>query len=71
MKNYRINKNTHGNPGGHNEVHSEDCQYYYRLTNYEYLGTFSSCEGAVAEAKSRGYYNADGCAICSVSCNNG
>ncbi len=71
MKKYRINKNTNSNPGGHNEVHSEDCQYYNRLTNYEYLGMFYSCDGAITEAKRRGYRNGDGCAICSESCHNG
>ncbi|MBL4708431.1 MAG: hypothetical protein JKY48_08350 [Flavobacteriales bacterium] len=71
MKNYRINKNNNTNPGGHNEVHNQDCRYYNQLTNYEYLGQHPNCYSAVSEAKRRGYERADGCAICSGPCNNG
>lgn len=68
MANYRINKNSQSS--GQNEVHKEGCQYYH-LTNYEYLGNFTTCQEAVRVAKVRGYRNADGCAYCIPTCNNG
>ena len=71
MKSYRINKNTDTNPGGHNEVHSEDCTHYSVLKDYEYLGQFSSCHGAIQEARDRNYTKADGCAFCCPDCNTG
>lgn len=37
--------------------------------NQESLGFHSSCDGAVAEAKRRGY-RADGCARCCPSCHS-
>lgn len=69
MKKYIVNKNTNTNPGNHNEVHNEDCKYYDQITNYDYLGEFSTCHGAVAKAKVKGY-DADGCADCCPDCNN-
>ena len=71
MKNYRINKNTDTNPGGHNEVHDEDCPRYSSLRDYEDLGAHYNCHSAVREAKARGYYKADCCAICSSDCHTG
>lgn len=68
MKQYRINKNTTNNPNGNNEVHNEDCRHYHQLVSYEYLGSHSTCQSAVAEAKRRGYSRADGCAVCSPEC---
>lgn len=71
MKNYRINKNTYTNPNRNNEVHSEDCKYYSDLTNYEFLGSFSTCQNAITLAKAKGYRDADGCVICCPSCHKG
>ncbi len=70
MANYRVNKNVDTNSRGDNEVHQESCIHYYQLLNFEYLGNFSNCAGAVQEAKNRGY-KADGCRKCCPSCHNG
>lgn len=67
MANYRVNKNTYTNPNGDNEVHKEGCVHYQLLTNYEYLGNFSTCAEAINNAKTKGY-KADGCANCIPSC---
>lgn len=69
--NYRVNKDTSGNPNGNNEVHNETCYHYNRMNSYEDLGWHSSCQSAVAEAKRRGYSRADGCAKCSPACHRG
>lgn len=68
MLQYRVNKNT--DEKGYNEVHSEKCIYYNRLTYFEYLGTYSNGINAVNEAKRRGY-NGDGCALCNPEAHKG
>ncbi|MDN5289032.1 MAG: hypothetical protein JWR38_5306 [Mucilaginibacter sp.] len=66
MKNkYYVNQNAQSN--GDHEVHEESCAYLPKLENRTYLGEFSSCKGAVEEAKKR-YYKADGCKYCSPDC---
>jgi hypothetical protein len=67
MANYRVNKNSFTNPKGDNEVHNEGCVHYSQLTNYEYLGDFVNCIGAVQAAKYKGY-KADGCIKCCPLC---
>lgn len=55
---------------GDHEVHEEGCSYLPLPANREYLGTFASCHGAVAEAK-RTYRSANGCYWCSRACHTG
>jgi hypothetical protein len=71
MESYIVNKNAQSN--GDHEVHKypeTKCTSprYPIAENQEYLGKFSGCAGAVAEAKSRGYKTADGCYYCSNKC---
>lgn len=65
MKKYYVNKNAQSN--GDHEVHREDCVYLPLLANRQYLGEFTSCEGAVKEAK-RYYSQSNGCKTCSLNC---
>lgn len=66
MAKYLVNKNAQ--PGGEHEVHKEDCNNLPEPENREYLrGEFSSCHGAVQEAKKK-YPTADGCKHCSPAC---
>ena len=59
--------NTNPQIGQQHEVHQEDCPVFPSAENRRYLGYFSSCHGAVAEAK-KSYSDADGCGICSPDC---
>jgi hypothetical protein len=61
---YYVNKNAQSN--GDHEVHDEYCSELPNTENRKYLGEFSSCAGAVAEAKKTDS-RADGCKICSPS----
>lgn len=65
MARYYVNKTAQLN--GDHEVHEDDCQWLPSESNREYLGTFSSCFQAVAEAK-KTYPTANGCATCSSDC---
>lgn len=66
MANYRLNLNQQAN--GDYEVHKDDCNYY-PSQNYDDLGTFSSCETAVAEAKRKhASKQINGCYWCSKPC---
>lgn len=58
--------NTAAQSSGDNEVHREDCRRF--PSTHSYLGEFASCVPAVAEARRRGWRNADGCALCSPAC---
>jgi hypothetical protein len=67
MASYRLNLNQQTN--GDYEVHAFGCDYYPKQ-NYDDLGSFSSCEPAVAEAK-RKYpllNRINGCYWCSLLC---
>lgn len=55
------------NQGDH-EVHTEYCQYLPSLVNRVYLGEFTYCSQAVAEARRRGYTPANGCYWCASAC---
>lgn len=70
MDKYYINRNPQWNSRD-NEVHKERCVEIRDSKNLEYLGRFVTCHGALEEAKSRGYSDADGCATCSFACHNG
>ena len=65
MENYYVNRNAQDN--GDHEVHVDTCYYFSSMNNKEYLGVFTGCEGAVIEAKKRGY-NANGCKFCCTRC---
>ena len=65
MKKYYVNKNAQSN--GDHEVHRNDCVYMPNAVNAKYLGEFSSCVGAVAEAK-KTFARANGCKTCSILC---
>ena len=73
MPNYIVNSNAQSN--GDNEVHvtpQSNCSSprYPAGNNQVWLGWFTSCHGAVTEAKRRGY-SANGCYYCSRSCHTG
>ncbi len=70
MEKYCVCK-TKKNPGGNHEVHKEGCQWWPNAENREDLGYFSSCHGAVQEARNRGYSNVDGCRDCCPACHRG
>ncbi|MCI9847004.1 hypothetical protein [Flavobacterium pectinovorum] len=63
MKNYYVNNTAQSN--GDHEVHTEYC--IYLPSNRKYLGTFSDCKPAVAEAK-KTYSKSNGCKTCCPSC---
>ena len=66
MASYRLNLNRQAN--GDHEVHALGCPYF-PTQNYDDLGSFSSCEPAVAEAKKKHpYKQINGCYWCSKPC---
>lgn len=65
MSTYYVNKTAQNN--GDHEVHKEGCRYQPRLENSIYLGDFTSCHGAVREAK-RHYHQSNGCIHCCPDC---
>lgn len=65
MAKYYVNKNAQSN--GDHEVHKLGCAWMPAVENRIYLGEFSSCSGAVREAK-RYYNQVNGCYHCSPAC---
>lgn len=65
MKKYYVNKKSQ--PNGDHEVHTIDCSFLPSPENRLYLGEFSNCKDAVAEAK-KTYHQTNGCYFCSNSC---
>ena len=65
MDRYYVNKNAQ--PNGDHEVHKNGCSWMPEAANREYLGEFSNCHPAVAEAKKR-YSQSDGCVHCCPAC---
>lgn len=65
MKKYYVNENSQYSRD--HEVHREDCTYLPNASNRRYLGEYSSCKPAVAEAK-KTYSKADGCKTCCPDC---
>ena len=65
MDKYYVNKNAQSN--GDHEVHKAGCTYMPDSQNRLYLGEFSSCHGAVAEAK-KYYSKSNGCYYCCNPC---
>lgn len=65
MKRYYVNKRAQAN--GDHEVHEEGCSWMPSVENRIFLGWFSSCGGAVKEA--RKYFDqVNGCYYCSREC---
>ena len=62
MTRYYVNKNAQAN--GDHEVHESGCSYLPAAENRIYLGDFSNCRDAVAEAR-RHYRQSNGCYHCS------
>jgi len=66
MKDYYLNNNQQAN--GDYEVHALGCTYFPKH-DYIYLGQFSSCQAAVAQAKRQyPYRKINGCYYCSNPC---
>jgi hypothetical protein len=63
MANYYVNNNAQ--PNGDHEVHEQGCSYM--PSDRTYLGNFSNCASAVAEAK-KTYRQSNGCYWCSRAC---
>lgn len=63
MRRYYVNNQAQAN--GDHEVHREECVYLPK--NLSFLGTFSSCKGAVDAAKKM-YPRANGCKYCANDC---
>lgn len=62
---YYVNRQAQAN--GDHEVHRADCQFLPSEQNRLYLGDFSRCQEAVAEAR-RHFKQSNGCFFCSNSC---
>lgn len=71
MPTYIVNENAQSN--GDYEVHDQASAYgcLPNSSNQVWLGSFSSCKGAVDEANSPGYSPANGCFYCANSCHTG
>ena len=67
-KKYYVNKEE--DDRGDHEVHDLDCHKLPSPENRKYLGEFTSCTGAVKEAK-KTYATANGCKHCSRECHTG
>ena len=63
---YYVNKNAQTN--GDHEVHTSECTRLPNSENRIYLGSFSHCSYAVAEAKRNYYKQSNGCYYCSNPC---
>lgn len=68
MARYYVNRKAQSN-GGH-EVHKLGCNYMPKEENRLYLGEFSNCHQAVAEAR-KYYAQSNGCYYCSRKCHTG
>lgn len=65
MSTYYVNTNPQKN--GDHEVHKSNCQYLPNILNRKYLGDYSNCKDAVAEAK-KTYKQSNGCKTCCSDC---
>lgn len=62
---YYVNDNAQKN--GDHEVHTSTCTYLPSAENRTYLGSFDTCDDAVAKAKDH-HDQVNGCAYCSSAC---
>ena len=69
MSKYYVNRNVQDN--GDHEVHTTGCNWMPDPENRIYLGDFTSCGPAVAEAKREHYSQSNGCYYCSRPCHTG
>ena len=65
MTSYYVTKLAQDN--GDHEVHEAECSHMPAAGNRLYIGEFSSCHGAVWEARKR-YSRVNGCYHCSREC---
>ena len=65
---FYVNKNAQSN--GDHEVHVLSCSFLPAAENRIYLGEFSHCRYAVAEAK-KTYRESNGCYFCCKECHTG
>ena len=65
MTDYYVNKNAR--ESGDHEVHQRACGFLPSPECCIYLGDFTHCRQAVAEARNY-YHRADGCYHCSTDC---
>ena len=68
MPKYCVNKEAQQN--GDHEVHTYECSYLPSEDNRLYLGSFSTCQEAVLEAR-KYYSQVNGCYYCSNPCHTG
>ncbi|UTW61719.1 hypothetical protein KFE98_17160 [bacterium SCSIO 12741] len=69
---HRYYMNVRQDSRGYNEVHKETCIWLPNPENRYYIGEFSNCQAAIAEAKRQHpLLNPDGCKHCSEPCHNG
>jgi hypothetical protein len=68
METYYVNQQAQAN--GDHEVHTSTCSWLPNESNRLYLGQFSSCHDAVAEARKH-YSKVNGCYYCSRACHTG
>ena len=66
MAKYYVNKKAQSDSGDH-EVHVSTCSRLPEVENRLYLGEFSHCRSAVAEAK-KTYPQSNGCYYCCNEC---
>ncbi len=62
---YYVNDTAQQN--GDHEVHEEGCYWLTLARSKTYLGVFSSCHGAVLEARKH-YHQSNGCTHCCNAC---
>ena len=60
--------NTKAQTNGDHEVHQYGCTYFPAQEHAQYLGQFSICQYAVAEAKKYYPLTANGCFYCANTC---
>lgn len=67
---YYYNINADNN--GYHEVHTETCSFLPDVSNRIYIGNFSTCREAIAEAQRKhSFMDFDGCYFCCNSCHKG
>lgn len=65
MAYYYVNQNAQAN--GDHEVHKDGCSFMPQSENRLYLGNFTYCSSAVAEAKKH-HDQVNGCYYCATAC---
>lgn len=69
---YYVNNNQQeSRDGRHHEVHEDGCEWLRRARDTDLLGYFSTCHGAMVEARKKYPYTVDGCKHCCPDCHHG